>query len=231
MPRILITGASRGIGRAIALQLAAPNATLLLHGRDVQALGAVADEARALGAEAEPHPADLADPAAVLALADRIAADGPLDVLVNNAGAAAVSPVTDLALDAWQRSLTVGVTAPFLLAQRLAPGMPAGGSIVNVLSVAVRSPFAGWAAYAATKHALRGLSAVLREELRERGVRVIDVYPAATDTDIWDTVPGDFPRARMMAPQETAAAVAFALSRPGSVVVDTIHLGSLGGDL
>jgi NAD(P)-dependent dehydrogenase (short-subunit alcohol dehydrogenase family) len=103
--------------------------------------------------------------------------------------------------------------------------------VVSISSVAVRSPFPGWAAYAAAKGGLEGLSAVMREELRGRGIRVITVYPAATDTEIWDAVDGDFPRDRMLAPRETAEAVAYALSRPASVLVDTIHVGGVGGNL
>lgn len=230
MTRILITGASRGIGRAIALRLARPDATLLLHGRDRAALDGVAAEVRARGAEAEVLVAELIDTMAVSAMADTVASR-PLDVLVNNAGLAVVAPLAELTLDQWQQSLAVGVTAPFLLLQRLAPVMPAGGSVVNVSSVAVRSAFPGWAAYAAAKHALEGLAAVARAELRGRGIRVINVYPAATDTEIWDAVPGDFPRERMMGAEETAEAVGYALERPAGVMVDSIHVGGVGGDL
>ena len=230
MTRILITGSSRGIGRAIALRLAGEGTTLLLHGRDRTALDQVAAEVRERGAHAEVLVADLADPVAVLALADVVGSQ-PLDVLVNNAGAAVVKPLAELTLKDWQRSLAVGVTAPFLLMQKLAPVMPAGGTVVNVSSVAVRSPFPGWAAYATAKHALEGLTAVVREEMRAKQVRVINVYPAATDTDIWNKVPGDFPRDRMMPPEETAEAVAYALSRPAGVLVDSVHVGPLGGNL
>ncbi len=242
--RVLITGASRGIGRAIAERLAAPGATLLLHGRDREALGSVADAARAAGAAARTFTADLADPQAILELAAAVtatlaepgldgaaAADRSLDVLVHNAGMAVVRPLEEITLEEWQRSLAVGVTAPFLLTQRLLDHVPGGGAVVNISSVAVRSPFPGWAAYAAAKHGLEGLSAVMREELRGRGIRVINVYPAATDTGIWDAVAGDFPRDNMMAPQETAEAVAYALSRPSSVLVDSIHVGWVGGNL
>jgi NAD(P)-dependent dehydrogenase (short-subunit alcohol dehydrogenase family) len=234
MRRILITGASRGIGRATATRLASEETTLLLHGRDRAALDAAAAEVRQAGAAAHVLTADLADPAAVVDLAGAVtgALEGePLDALVHNAGVAVVRPLEEITVEQWQRSLAVGVTAPFLLTQRLLPHVPRGGSVVNISSVAVRSPFPGWAAYAAAKGGLEGLSAVMREELRGRGIRVINVYPAATDTEIWDAVDGDFPRDRMLAPRETAEAVAYALSRPASVLVDTIHVGGVGGNL
>jgi len=242
--RVLITGASRGIGRAIAERLAAPGTTLLLHGRDRQALDAVAATVRGAGGAARTFSADLADAEATVGLAagvtaaladpaldDTAPADRALDVLIHNAGLAVVRPLEEITLEQWQRSLAVGVTAPFLLTQRLLGHVPDGGSVVNISSVAVRSPFPGWAAYAAAKHGLEGLSAVMRAELRGRGIRVINVYPAATDTGIWDAVAGDFPRDNMMAPQETAEAVAYALSRPASVLVDSIHVGWVGGNL
>jgi short-subunit dehydrogenase len=230
MKRVLITGASRGIGRAIALRLADHDRTLLLHGRDATALDAVAAEVRERGATAETHVADLADPDAALRLADAAATD-PLDVLINNAGHAVVKPLAEISLHEWQQSLNVGVTAPFLLTQRLAPHMPEGGSVVNVLSVAVRTAFPGWAAYVAAKHALDGFAAVVREELRGQGIRVINVYPAASDTEIWRAVPGEVPRERMMPPTETADAIAYALERPKTVLVDSVHVGGIWGNL
>jgi NAD(P)-dependent dehydrogenase (short-subunit alcohol dehydrogenase family) len=231
MQRILITGASRGIGRAIAARLASPDTTLLLHGRDFDGLAATADLVARAGARTETLSADLADPAATVDLAERALAGGPVDVLVNNAGVPLVKDLGDIGLEEWQRAVAVNLTAPFLLVQTLAPAMPRGGSVVNVSSVAGRSAFPGWSAYCATKFGLEGFSAAVREELRAAGVRVINVYPAATATDLWDHVDGDFDRSRMMPPEETAEAVAYALSRPAGVLVDSIQVGGLGGKL
>ena len=172
--------------------------------------------------------ADLADPDAALRLADA-AATAPVDVLVNNAGHAVVKRLAEISLHEWQQSLNVDVTAPFLLTQRLALHMPEGDSVVNVLSVAVRAAFPGWSAHAAAKHAHDGFAAVAREELRARGIRVVNVYPAASDTEIWRAVPGEVPRERMMPPVETADAIAYALERPKTVLVDSVHVGGSGG--
>ncbi len=230
MTRALITGASRGIGRAVALRLAAGDVEVLVHGRDRAALERTCNEVEARGGRARPLAFDLADADAVEAL---IAAVGrePLDVLVNNAGTAAVGSVAELSPADWQRSLAVNVTAPFLLCRSLAQAMPAGGVIVNVLSVAVRAAFPGWAAYAASKAALQGLSRVLREELRGRGVKVVDVVPAATATDLWDDVPGHWPREGMLPPDEVAEAIHFAIGRPAAVVADEIVISTIAGNL
>lgn len=230
MKRYLITGASRGIGRAIAEKLAAPNVTLLLHGRDTVALAETCKSVKSRCARVISLIRDLAHPEGV---ADLIAAvgDEPLDLLVNNAGIAVVKPFGEITQIEWEQTLGVNVTAPFLLAQRFAPHMPPGSSIVNILSIAARTGFAGWSAYCMSKFALEGFSQSVRAELRDRKIRVINIYPAATDTDIWNTVEGDWPRDQMMSAVEVAAAVAFALGQPPGVLVENITLGNLTGDL
>src|SRR5262252_10261368 len=208
MKRILITGASRGIGRAIAQKLAAPTVTLLLHGRDTVAL---AETCKAVGSNCAGvvkliH--DLATEKGVANLISQVGSE-PIDVLVNNAGIAVVKPFQEITLEEWKQTIGVNVTAPFLLMQRFAGQMPPGSSIVNVLSVAAKTAFPNWSAYCMSKFALEGFSRCVREELRDRKVRVINVYPAATDTDIWGQVEGDWPRDRMMSAAQVADAVAF----------------------
>src|SRR4051794_17368054 len=216
MKRILITGASRGIGRAIAEALAGPDVELLLHGRDTVAL---ADACRAV----ESHCTrvkklihDLATVSGVSTLCAEVG-DGPLDVLVNNAGIAVVKPFTEITQIEWEQTLGVNVTAPFMLIQHFAPRMRPGASIVNILSVAAKTAYPGWSAYCMSKFALEGFSQAVREELREHKIRVINVYPAAPATEIWDNVSGDWPREKMMAPSEIASAVAYALQRKTAV--------------
>jgi NAD(P)-dependent dehydrogenase (short-subunit alcohol dehydrogenase family) len=157
--------------------------------------------------------------------------DEPLSLVVNNAGLAVVRPVEAIASGEWAESLAVNVTAPFLLVQGLLPRLRRGSSVVNVLSVAARRGFPGWTAYCAAKFGLEGLSQALREELRPRGIRVINVYPSATDTDLWRQVEGTWDRSRMLAPAQVADAIAFALERPPEVSVDTIEIGHASGVL
>ena len=230
MKRCLITGASRGIGRAIALRLAKRGRELLLHGRDREALAETARLVEAQGGTPYPLCFDLSDENRVLELATT-AGQRPLDLLVNNAGVTVVKPLEQLSLDEWRRTLAVNVTAPFLLIQKLLPFMPEGGSIVNILSVAARTGFPQWSSYCMSKFALEGFSQSIREELRSRGIRVINIYPAATDTGLWQSIDGDWPREKMMAAGEVAEALAFALERPASVLVENITLGNLSGRL
>jgi NAD(P)-dependent dehydrogenase (short-subunit alcohol dehydrogenase family) len=109
--------------------------------------------------------------------------------------------------------------------------MSPGSSIVNILSVAAKTGFPNWSAYCMSKFALEGFSQSVREELRDRKIRVLNVYPAATDTDIWNKVEGEWPRGKMMSPNEVAGAVAYALSRPREVSLENITLTNLAGDL
>ena len=230
MKRILITGASRGIGRAIAEKLAAPEVTMLLHGRDTVALAETRKTVERKCAKVIPLIHDLATPQGVSNLISQAGAD-PLDVLINNAGIAVVKPFREITLTEWDQTVGVNVTAPFLLTQHFAGQMPPGSSMVNILSIAAKSGFANWSAYCMSKFALEGFSQSVREELRDRCIRVINIYPAATNTEIWDDVSGSWPREKMMSPAEIAGAVAYALSRPGEVAVENITISNAAGNL
>ncbi len=230
MKRYLITGASRGIGRAIAEKLAGKDVELLLHGRDTVALAQTCKVVEPQCAKVMPLIHDLATARGV---SDLVAEVGrhPIDLLVNNAGIAVVKPFTEITSIEWEQSVGVNVTAPFLLTQGFAPRMPPGSSVVNILSVAAKTAFPNWSAYCMSKFALEGFSRCVREELRDRKVRVINVYPAATDTEIWSQVEGKWPRDRMMNATQVADAVVFALARPTDTLVENITLSSLVGNL
>jgi short-subunit dehydrogenase len=230
MKRYLITGASRGIGRAIAEELAAKDVELLLHGRDTVALAQTRKAVESQCAKVALLIHDLATSAGV---SDLIAEVGnePIHLLVNNAGVAVVKPFTEITPIEWEQTVGVNITAPFLLTQRFAPRMPPGSSIVNILSVAAKRGFSNWSAYCMSKFALEGFSQSIREELRDRKIRIINVYPAATATDIWDSIEGKWPRHKMISPKDVASAVAYALSRPADVALENITLSSLAGNL
>jgi short-subunit dehydrogenase len=230
MKRYLITGASRGIGRAIAEKLAAPDVTLLLHGRDTVALAKTGKSVDSRCARVVRLIHDLAVPKGVSELIAEVGND-PLDLLVNNAGVAIVKPFGEITMTEWEQTIGVNVTAPFLLMQHFAPKMLPGSSIVNILSIAAKTGYANWSAYCMSKFALEGFSQCVREELRDHKIRVVNIYPAATQTEIWDNVAGDWPRNKMMSATQVADAVTFALAQPPDVLVENITLGNLSGSL
>jgi short-subunit dehydrogenase len=230
MRRILITGASRGIGRAITEKLAAPDVELLLHGRDNVALAEVCQLVQSKAGNVVKLACDLATKAGVCRLIDAVGS-APLNVLVNNAGVAVVKPYTEVTEVEWEQTMGVNVTAPFMLIQHFAPRMSPGSAIVNILSIAAKTAWPNWSVYCASKFALDGLATAIREELREHKVRMINVYPAATDTDIWNAVSGEWPREKMMSATQVADAVAYAINQPPGVSVENITLSNTTGKL
>jgi 3-oxoacyl-[acyl-carrier protein] reductase len=232
MQIIVVVGASRGIGRATALELAADGVHLVLGARDAAALDQVAAEARERGAQASTVPCDMTAEPHVRRLVETAAGiTGRIDVLVNSAGGATVAPFEQLTLADWEGSLRVGLTSVFLACKHAAGHMPAGGLIVNVASVAARQTFPNWSAYVAAKHGLLGFSGAIREELRERGVRVSVVLPAATDTALWDALPGEWNRANMLRPEDVARAIAQLVAQPEYMTTEELMVGHVSGRL
>ena len=229
---IVIVGASRGIGRAVALALAAPKRRLVLAARDGAALDQVAVAVRERGAEATPTPCDVtAEPHVRQLMEAATSATGQIDMLINSAGGAVVAPFEQLALADWEATLRTGLTGTFLACKHAAGHMRAGGLIVNVASVAARQAFPNWAAYTAAKHGVLGFSSAIREELRPRGIRVTVVLPAATDTALWESIPGQWNRATMLQPEDVARAIAQLAEQPPYVATEELVIGHVVGRL
>jgi NADP-dependent 3-hydroxy acid dehydrogenase YdfG len=226
----LVTGASRGIGAAVARRLARDGARLVLLARSEDALSALAAE---IGGGAVAIPCDIRAPhapdVARSALA-RLGVGAP-DVLVNNAGVFFVSPAHETTVDAFRDLVELNLTAPFGFVQAFLPAMRlrGAGHVVTIGSVADRTAFAGNAAYAASKFGLRGLHEVLRAELKGTGVRASLVSPGPVDTPLWDAVnpthrAGHTPRADMLSAEAVADAVRFVVTAPAAVNVDELRL-------
>lgn len=207
----LITGASSGIGVATAQQLASLGARVALVARREAAL---ADVAAAIGAErAAAFPLDVRDLAALEALPQRVIDHfGALDIVVNNAGVNHRGPITSLRAADLVDVITTNLTAPMVLCRAAAPLLRAGGSIVNVASLAGFVPVHDEAAYSASKAGLRAFSRVVREELRGRAVRVSLVSPGPVDTPFFGDVES-VPNIVFAQPMSTAEQVAAAIVR------------------
>lgn len=200
----LVTGASRGMGRATALALAASGARVIVHyGRNADEANAVVDRIRANGGKADAVAADLATPDGphMLAAEVRNLAGGRLDILVSNAGISNASTIETLSVKDFDSLYAVNVRAPYFLVQQLLPIMSDGGAIVFVSSLGARAAVGTLAAYASTKGAINTLVKYLASSLGPRGIRVNAVAPGVIDTDMSNFTKTDAGRATVMAMQ------------------------------
>jgi NAD(P)-dependent dehydrogenase (short-subunit alcohol dehydrogenase family) len=182
----LVTGASRGIGRAIALRLAEAGAHIgINYIADQGAAESLQAEIEALGQRAVLLRADAADEEAVDQMFVRLEAElGPVSILVNNAGIDPVTPIADMDAAEWKRVIDVNLTGPFLCTRRAIAGMTAGSSIINLTSIHDSTPRLGSSHYSASKAGLVMLTKTAALELGPRGIRVNAIAPGAIETDI-----------------------------------------------
>jgi NAD(P)-dependent dehydrogenase (short-subunit alcohol dehydrogenase family) len=222
----LVTGATRGIGLALAQALAEEGCNLVLTGRDEKALSRVSRELTSLKIKILAHPCDIRDPQQVDDLFRAIRRQSKrLDILINNAGIAHANlTVEKLPLPLWQDVIETNLTGTFLVTQAALAIMKRGGTIVNNLSIVANRAFAGSAAYTASKQGALGLTNTLREELRPKGIRVIALQPGATNTEIWNTFWPQAPRKKMMSPATIATAVINAIRLPANATVETLEI-------
>lgn len=231
----VVTGASSGIGRAVAKALAGTGVGVVLAARRADRLEALADEIDGDGGHARSVPTDVTDRGAVEALVERtVDAMGSLDILVNNAGVMLLSPMEQVRVEEWERMVDVNVKGVLFGLAAALPVMieQGGGHVVNIGSLAGRRPFPGGAVYSATKFAVRSLTWGLQLELSAaKGVRMTDVQPGVVDTELTDhvTAPGVRKRfedgwrgKRKLAPADVARAVLFAVTAPEHVNVNEI---------
>ncbi|MET3395891.1 NAD(P)-dependent dehydrogenase (short-subunit alcohol dehydrogenase family) [Variovorax sp. 1140] len=220
----LVTGASRGIGRATALALAAAGAQVLVHyGSGEKEATAVVDEIRRAGGKAEKIAGDLRSPDGPHQLAERVRAiiGGRLDVLVANAGIAKAAAIEDTTVEDFDALFAVNVRAPFFLVQQLLPALCKGSSIVLLSSLAAHASVGTLSAYSATKGAIDTLVKHWASALGPRGIRVNAVAPGVVETEMSSFTRTDAGREatlgmqalqRLAQPEDIASAVAFLAS-------------------
>lgn len=228
----LVTGASRGIGKAVAMALAQTGAHVALTARSADGLCKVRDIIHSEGGQAEILPVDLADDNALLALIPQVCERlGSLDVLVNNAGLGLYGPVETATNETWDQVMRVNARAPFILCREaIAPMRRAGGgSIVNIASVVGIKGYVEQAVYGASKHAMMGFSKVLAQEVQSEGIRVHTVCPGGVDTEMAGQSRPDLDRSILIQPEEIAEAVLFLLACRGNAVIDDVHIRRASG--
>lgn len=219
----LVTGASRGIGRAIALRLARDGATVAVHyNKRADAAREVVREIEKAGGRAAAFSADLADIEAVRCLANEVAETlGPISLLVNNAGQAQFGPLVEMEETAYDAMFVTNTKGLFFLTQAVARQMSDGGHIVNISSGITRANVAGGSAYAGSKAAIEAFTRCWAAELGPRGITVNVVSPGMTETDlllevtpqeVLDTFVTQTPLGRLGKPGDIADVVAFLCS-------------------
>jgi 3-oxoacyl-[acyl-carrier protein] reductase len=225
----LVTGASRGIGRGIAIGLAEAGATVVCAARDLAKLEAVVGEIRAAGGQAQAHVADVASRESIESLVSwTLAAHGRIDILVNNAGITRDNLLLRMKPAEWDEVIATNLTSVFIATQAVMKPMlkQRSGSIVNIGSVVGLTGNGGQANYAAAKAGLIGFSKSVAREVASRGIRVNVVTPGFIDTDMTNTMPetarkallANVPLGRTGTPTDVAALVVYLASEASAYV-------------
>lgn len=224
----VVTGASEGIGRAIALALGDRGAKVGLCARTAERLDAIVTELEARGITVAGRSCDVSDEASVAAFAGFVQARlGEPDVLVNNAGVGYFAPVDEMPVARFDETMAVNVRGIFLMTRAFLPGMKRRrrGHIVNIASLAGRNPVPGGAAYAASKHAVLGFSKSLLMEVRDHDIRVTAVCPGSVVTPFFAKAGAALERPeRKLQPDDVAETVVAALILPERATVSELDI-------
>ncbi len=229
---VIVTGAGRGLGKAISLELAKEGTRLILIARTKTELESVAGLAKALGAKTLVIPADLRKPEEITrAVEQTLEHFGTIDVLINNAGfSPQLRPVVETRLEDWEHVIELNARAPFLLSKACLPTMleKKSGHIINIVTAAVELPFATISAYRASKAALLAFAECMREEVKAQGVKVTNILPEPMDTPMrWAATP-EYTKDQVMAPEEVANSILYVLQRSGGSFISELPIRKSG---
>lgn len=234
----LITGASRGIGETIALELGSLGFDLALVGRDRESLEAVAEKAKSTGSTAgkgiKTHciVADLSKAEAAQGIVKEAAeALGGIDLLVNCAGVPQKGPFTDVTPEEWDRVFAVNARSPFFICQAALPYLKASKkpTVINISSVVGFKGYANQSVYSSSKHALAGFTQVFAKEVQPFGIRVHLISPGAVATEMVRKMRPDIDPSELIQPEEIAEIVRFLVTRKGSGTIDEFYIRRYSG--
>jgi NAD(P)-dependent dehydrogenase (short-subunit alcohol dehydrogenase family) len=234
---VWITGASSGIGLACAkaLALSGPPRRVVMSSRNRPELIKVAGEIRATGGDARAVQCDVSSEEDVdwaIRSMIKVYGEGP-DILINNAGTSPYHDIEDMTPEIFDRIIATNLTGNFLCAKAVLPEMirKGRGTIIQMLSIASIKAFAGGTAYGASKFGALGFTNALREEVRDKGIKVIAVMPGAVETSAWDEEERAEFHDQMMQPEDIEQAIVDILNQPQRTLVEEIILRPIGGDL
>lgn len=224
---VIVTGASRGIGRAICIALAREAATVILAARSIDKLQQTADKVINAGGKPEIVATDLAEEQSIKNLV-KVTDEkfGRLDILVNNAGVTHSAKFEETTTQDWQRCMWINARAPFILCREALPLLKKSEAayIINIASVVGVKGYPLQSAYTASKHALRGMTISLAEELKGSNIRVHLICPGGVDTELVQKVRPDIKKQDLIQPQEIAELVVYLVTHKGNAVIDELHI-------
>ncbi len=228
---IIITGAGKGLGKAITLRLAKSENKFLLVGRNEEELSQLCEEVKELGSEANYVTVDLARVDSANTIVNRcIDYYSRIDVLINNAGVANPFSIENTPVEQWDLMMSVNARAPFLLCKKAIPYLRNSEepTIINISSVVGRKGYINQAAYTASKHALSGFTKALAKEVHSMGIRVHLISPGGVATETLAKTRPDLTNSGLMQPDEIAQVIEFLLNMRGNAMIDEINLRRIG---
>ena len=228
----LVTGASRGIGKVIALELASLGYDMAIVGRDDSSLAGVRDEIKACGVKVACIKADLANAESYpRVVKETVEAFGGIDILVNCAGLSLAGSFTEASVEQWDKVFSVNARAPFFISQEALPYLKASEKpiVINIASVVGFKGYANQSVYASSKHALTGFTKVFAKEVQPFGIRVHLISPGGVATEMVKQMRPDIKPDELIQPEEIAEIVHFLVSRKGLGTIDHFYLRRYSG--
>ena len=230
-PIAIITGASTGIGKSLAIKLSGDYFVYLIS-RNNDKLQKVYNTIINKGNECEVIVADISKKNSIDKIYSRINNKKNIELLINNAGKAKFRDISNTSIEDWDSQININLRGSFLMTKMIIDDLKSkkNGSIVFVNSVAGLNPYKNSTAYASSKHGLRGFASSLREELRDYNIKVVSVYPGAIDTPLWDNMEMDSLRSEMMSVDDVSDIVISSIESPNNCTVEEIVLRRIKGD-
>ncbi len=229
---VLITGASSGLGKSLALSLSIKGYHCILASRNKKELDNLSEMINSQGNSSTVIPTDLTSEDSINILYNKCLKIGFVEMIIHNAGVGVFSKITDATIDDFNKQIDINLKAPFILCKIFTPHMKENkkGRLVFINSVAGKHGYPYSSAYVSSKFGLRGLSESLRMELRNDNIKVISVHPGSIDTPFWDNINADFPRSEMLSADSVANDIINAIESKGNSVIEEIVIRRNKGD-
>ena len=226
----LVTGASKGIGKAVALEAAVSGLDVIITGRNNNDLNILETEISKSGQQHFNFAADLNNMSELEGLVNRIKElDRKISLIVHSAGIAKVGLIKDMSIEDWNLNINTNLNAPFFLTKNLLSMMESGGHIIFINSVGGRQTFPEWSSYSASKFGLKAFADSLRSEVAADGIKVTTIFPASVNTPMQDSLPYDWDRTKMLKAKDVAKSVIHCFSQPDNVMIKELDIENNAG--